>query len=121
MKLLGNIIWLVFGGIEIAIEYVIASVALMITIIGIPFGLQNIKLALLALWPFGTRVRRKVTHSCLSSVMNVIWFFVGGIWIWLSHMFFGVLFCITIIGIPWGLQHFKMAIGSVFPFGKQIS
>lgn len=120
MKLLGNIIWLVFGGIEIAIEYVIASVALMITIIGIPFGLQNIKLALLALWPFGTRVRRKVTHSCLSSVMNVIWFFVGGIWIWLSHMFFGVLFCITIIGIPFGKQHFKLAHIALTPFGHEV-
>jgi uncharacterized membrane protein YccF (DUF307 family) len=120
MKVLGNIIWLVFGGVEIALEYIVGSVALMVTIIGIPFGLQSIKLALLALWPFGARVRRKVSHGCLSSVMNVVWFFVGGAWIWLTHMFFGVLFYITIIGIPFGKQHFKLAHIALTPFGHEV-
>ena len=101
MKILGNIIWLLFGGIFVAVEYFIASIGLFITIIGIPFGLQTVKLGILALWPFGSEIVHKQSpHGCLSTLMNIIWFFIGGIWIFLSHIFWGVLFCITIIGIP---------------------
>ena len=121
MKLLGNIIWLIFGGIETAIEYFLAGVALMITIIGIPFGLQAFKLGVLALWPFGSKVVNKENgHGCLNLFMNVLWFFIGGIWIWLTHILFGVLLFITIIGIPFGKQHFKMAKIALSPFGKEI-
>lgn len=121
MKILGNIIWVVFGGLFIAIEYFISSLGLFITIIGIPFGLQTLKMGILALWPFGSKVV-DIPHSsgCLSFLMNVIWFFIGGIWIFLSHIFFGVLFCITIIGIPFGLQHFKLAGLALTPFGHDV-
>lgn len=121
MKFIGNIIWLVFGGILISIEYIIASLVLMITIIGIPFGLQTLKLAMLALWPFGSQIK-DIGNSggCLTIIMNVVWILVGGIWICLSHLAIGVLFCITIIGIPFGLQHFKLAGLALTPFGKQI-
>ncbi|MDD3979347.1 MAG: YccF domain-containing protein [Proteiniphilum sp.] len=121
MKTLGNIIWVVFGGIFIAIEYVLGSVALMITIIGIPFGLQSLKLAEVALWPFGKKVKhRESTSGCLSLLMNVIWLFVGGFPIVLTHLFFGLLFYITIIGIPFGNQHFKLMRLALTPFGKEI-
>ena len=121
MKTLGNIIWLIFGGIETAIEYFIASLILMITIIGIPFGLQTLKLGLLALWPMGRRViDRGTSGGCLSLLMNIIWILVGGIWICLTHFFFGILLCITIIGIPFGRQHFKLASLALTPFGKDI-
>ena len=121
MKIIGNIIWLVFGGLLVAIEYFIASLLLMITIIGIPFGIQTMKIAALALWPFsGTVVDGKNAGSCLSVFMNVVWILVGGVWIALSHLFFGLLLCITIIGIPFGLQHFKMAGLALIPFGKEI-
>ncbi|RLD41021.1 MAG: YccF domain-containing protein [Bacteroidetes bacterium] len=121
MKFLGNIIWLVFGGFAIALEYFAASIALMITIIGIPFGLQTIKLGILALWPFGSDVvQTEQAQGCLSTVMNIIWFFVGGFWIMLTHIAFGLLFFITIIGIPWGKQHFKMAGLALTPFGRTI-
>ena len=121
MKILGNIIWLVFGGFAIALEYFAASIALMITIIGIPFGLQTIKLGILALWPFGSDVvQTEQPSGCLSQVMNIIWFFVGGFWIMLTHIAFGLLFFITIIGIPWGKQHFKMAGLALTPFGRTI-
>ena len=110
MKILGNIIWVLFGGFFIALEYFVSSIGLFITIIGIPFGLQTLKLGILALWPFGSRVVDIPQSSgCLSLLMNVIWFFIGGVWICLSHLLFGVLFCITVIGIPFGLQHFKLA------------
>jgi uncharacterized membrane protein YccF (DUF307 family) len=121
MSLFGNLIWLIFGGIIIAIEYVIASILLMITIIGIPFGLQTLKLGMLALWPFGqTAISRPAASGCLSTLMNIIWIFVGGIWISLTHLLFGVLLSITIIGLPFGRQHFKLAGLALTPFGKEI-
>ena len=121
MKTLGNIIWVVFGGLAIAIEYLISGLALMITIIGIPFGLQSFKLGILALWPFGSTVREKEQQlGCLNLLMNVIWFFIGGIWIWLTHIFFGIIFYITIIGIPFGKMHFRLAKLALSPFGKEV-
>jgi uncharacterized membrane protein YccF (DUF307 family) len=121
MKLLGNIIWFVFGGIFVAIEYVLASLLMMVTIIGIPFGLQSLKLAEVALFPFGKKVVKSETSSgCLSLIMNIIWFFVGGIWIVLTHLAFGILFYITIIGIPFGNQHFKLMKLAFSPFGKVV-
>ena len=121
MKLIGNLIWLIFGGIIIAIEYFIASVLLMITIVGIPFGLQTLKLAGLALWPFGHTSRAKDnTSGCLSTIMNILWILIGGIWISLSHVVLGLFFYITIIGIPFGNQHFKLASIALTPFGREI-
>jgi uncharacterized membrane protein YccF (DUF307 family) len=121
MRFLGNIIWLLLGGFITAIEYLISSLLLMITIVGIPFGLQTLKLAMLALWPFGSKVTDKGNSGgCLSLVMNVLWIFLGGIWICLTHLAFGLLLCLTIIGIPFGRQHFKMAALALAPFGKNI-
>lgn len=122
MNLLGNLVWLLFGGILTFVEYLIASLILMITIIGIPFGLQTLKLAGLALWPFGKEVTTSPqAGGCLSVLMNVIWILVGGIWICLTHLVFGLFLCVTIIGIPFGLQHFKLANLALTPFGKHIS
>jgi len=121
MTLLGNIVWLVFGGIIIAIQYFIGSLFLFITIVGIPFGLQTLKMASMALWPFGRDTRVDVRASgCLYILMNVIWLLFGGISIALSHAFFGALLCITIIGIPFGLQHFKLTAIALSPFGRDI-
>lgn len=121
MQTLGNIIWVVFGGLMIAIEYAISSVLMMITIIGIPFGLQTLKLARIALWPFGASVvDSENSSSCLSLIMNIIWWFVGGIPIALTHLFWGLIFCITIVGLPFGVQHFKLMRLALFPFGKRI-
>ncbi len=121
MKLLGNIIWLVFGGFAIALEYFAASMVLLVTIIGIPFALQTFKLGILALWPFGSEVVQSNPPSgCLTTLMNIIWFFVGGFWILLTHLFFGILLFITIIGIPWAQQHFKLAGLALTPFGRDI-
>ncbi|HPE34554.1 MAG TPA: YccF domain-containing protein [Bacteroidales bacterium] len=121
MNTLGNLIWFIFGGIIIAIEYFIASLLLMITIVGIPFGLQTIKLGLLALWPFGrTTVQHQTSSGCLSTIMNIIWILIGGVWISLSHLVFGILLAITIIGIPFARQHFKLAGLALTPFGREI-
>ncbi len=121
MRLLGNIIWLVFGGIFIALEYLISSILLIVTIVGIPFGLQTLKMAGLALWPFGKDiVVRESGTGCLSTLMNIVWILIGGIWICLSHFVIGVFFFITIIGIPFGKQHLKLAALALTPFGREI-
>lgn len=121
MRLLGNILWLIFGGIITAIEYFISSLILMITIIGIPFGVQTLKMGLLALWPFGkTTVQSERSSGCLYILFNIIWIFIGGIWIALSHVIFGLILYITIIGIPFGNQHMKLASLALTPFGRDI-
>ena len=121
MNFPGNLIWLIFGGLIIAIEYLIGSIILMITIVGIPFGIQTLKMASLSLWPFG---RDTVVHSrasgCLYILMNIIWLLTGGIWIAITHAIFGLILCITIIGIPFGLQHFKLTAIALSPFGRDI-
>ena len=121
MKLLGNIIWLVFGGLVVAIEYLVVSFLLIITIIGIPFGLQTLKMAGLALLPFGRNIRStNNSDGCLTTIFNVIWIFIGGIWISLTHLLFGIILAITIIGIPFAKQHFKLAALALTPFGREI-
>jgi uncharacterized membrane protein YccF (DUF307 family) len=121
MRVLGNLIWLVFGGIIIAVEYFIGSIILMITIIGIPFGVQTLKMASLAIWPFGRDTRVQVRASgCLYILMNIIWLITGGICIAVTHAIFGLILCITIIGIPFGLQHFKLTAIALSPFGRDI-
>lgn len=121
MRILGNILWLILGGIITALEYFISSFLLIITIVGIPFGVQTIKLGLLALWPFGkTTVVSDRSGGCLYIIFNVIWILIGGIWIALSHLVFGLILYITIIGIPFGNQHMKLASLALTPFGRDI-
>ena len=122
MKFIGNILWLLLGGVLISFCYAIMGVLFCISIIGIPFGLQLFKMAGFTLWPFGHEVIAGPSDSgCIPIVMNIIWIIFGGVEIALLHAWFGVLCCITIIGIPFGLQHFKMALLALVPFGKKIS
>jgi uncharacterized membrane protein YccF (DUF307 family) len=121
MKIFGNIIWLVFGGIFIFFEYLVSGFLLCLTIIGIPFGLQIFKLAFVALWPFGRKIENNPnSNGCLNVFMNIIWLLFGGIWIALSHAVIGLILAITIIGIPFAIQHFKLAGVALSPFGKTI-
>lgn len=121
MKTLGNIFWLIFGGAIISLYYALIGLLFCITIIGIPFGVQLFKMAGFALWPFGREVTSGDNdNGCLSIFMNVLWIILGGIEIAFLHFGFGLLCCITIVGIPFGIQHFKMGILAVIPFGKII-
>jgi uncharacterized membrane protein YccF (DUF307 family) len=121
MKALGNLIWLVFGGIIIALIYYIVGLLMCLTVIGIPFGIQLFKLGTYSLWPFGHELIYKSQEpGCVSILMDVIWIMFGWWEIALLHVAFGLLFCITIIGIPWGMQHFKMAFAALIPFGKEV-
>ena len=121
MGIFMNILWLLLGGIFTAVEYIVSSLGMMVTIVGIPFGIQTLKLSLLALCPFGKRVESTPqSGGCLTVLMNILWILIGGIWISLSHLMFGILLCITIVGIPFGQQHFKLAGLALAPFGKRI-
>ncbi len=121
MKFLGNILWLILGGLLTAVLYFLAGIVLCITIIGIPFGLQLIKFGRYALWPFGREIVSNYDKmGCLPIVLNVIWVLVGWWEIAVVHLVFGLIFCITIIGIPFGLKHFKLALLSFLPFGLDL-
>lgn len=121
MNLIGNIIWLIFGGLFVAVEYFLSGILLCATIIGIPFGLQCFKIGVFTLFPFGREVREVPGETgCLSTFFNIIWIFLGGIWIALTHLIFGILLAITIIGLPFAKQHFKLMSLSFAPFGKDI-
>ncbi len=121
LRLIGNVIWIVFGGFLLALEYLVAGLILCLTIIGIPFGLQAMKLGMLAIFPFGnTTVICERSNGLLSLVMNILWIILGGIWIALTHLVLGLIFCVTIIGIPFGLQHFKLVVVALVPFGRKI-
>ena len=109
------------GGIVISLYYAVVGLLFCITIVGIPFGLQLLKIAGFALWPFGRQIVPGPSDGgCLSLLMNIIWILFGGIEIALLHVGFGLFFCVTIIGIPFGVQHFKMALLALTPFGKEI-
>ena len=113
--------WWLFGGLEAAIGYFTESVAMAITIIGIPVALQTFKLGLLCLWPFGAVVKETDgSTGCIRIPLNILWIVFGGLWSWLMHVFFGALLFVSIIGIPFAKQHFKMARLSLAPFGKTV-
>ena len=121
MNLPGNLLWLIFGGLFAAIGYFVGGLVLCCTIIGIPWGLQCFKIASLVLWPFGKRVVSDSQQTgCLSSIFNLVWIICGGWYTALVHLVMGLLLCITVIGIPWGRQHFKLIEISLMPFGKRI-
>ena len=121
MNLIGNLIWLLFGGLWSALGYVAGGIILCLTVIGIPFGIQCFKIAGLVLWPFGSEVVSDTSGGgCLSAIFNIIWLFSGGLYTACIHLIFGLLLCLTIVGIPFGRQHFKLIEISLMPFGKRI-
>jgi len=121
MRLLGNIIWFVFGGVFIFFEYLWGGLILCLTIVGIPWGLQAFKLGIAHLAPFGKHVvPTGGSIPVISFLLNVVWIILAGFWIAVTHLLFGILFCITIIGIPFGLQHFKLMRLGFYPFGYDL-
>ena len=121
MKFIGNILWLILGGLIVSLCYFVVGFLFCLTIIGIPFGVQLFKIGVFALWPFGSEVVSDTNDGgCLAILMNVIWVLFGGIEVATLHIGFGILCCLTIIGIPFGMQHFKITILALVPFGKKI-
>lgn len=120
MRTIGNLIWLVLNGIWMAIGWAFAGVVLSITIIGIPFGRQCFKFANFALWPFGRTVVPSPSAFTGSSIGNIIWVVLFGIWLAIGYVISGIAMMLTIIGIPFGIQSFKFVPLALFPFGKEV-
>lgn len=117
ISVLGNVIWIIFGGLFTAIFWLLLGVLLCITIIGIPFGKQCFKFAGLTLAPFGREV---AVNFSKHPVMNIIWLVLFGWEMFLGYLTSAVLLCITIIGIPFGVQIFKISVLALFPFGAEV-
>lgn len=119
MKFLGNLIWIILGGMIMALLWAIIGVILCITVIGIPFGIQCLKTASFVLWPFGRDIELG-GFGIMGAIGNIIWILICGIELCIGHLLFGLLLCITIVGIPFGFQHFKLAKLALIPFGAKI-
>jgi uncharacterized membrane protein YccF (DUF307 family) len=116
MRTIGNVIWFILCGVWLGIAYILAGIVSCITIIGIPFGIQSFKLAGYVMWPFGRQLVESPGHRFSKGVFNIIWIIFGGIWLAITHVVFGILLCITILGIPFGIKNFSMAKLALFPF-----
>ena len=120
MRLILNVIWLVLCGIWLAIAYVLAGIVACILIITIPFGIAAFRIALYAMWPFGRTIVDSPSAGAGSAVGNVLWLLLAGIWITIGHVVAGAALCLTVVGIPLGLAHFKLIPVSLMPLGKEI-
>jgi uncharacterized membrane protein YccF (DUF307 family) len=120
MRVILNIIWLIFGGFWLALGYFAAGIICCILIITIPFGIASFRIGVYALWPFGKTVVEKPTSGVASVVGNVIWIIVAGIWLAIGHVVSALAMAITIIGIPLAIANLKMIPISLMPLGKDI-
>lgn len=120
MRTLLNVLWLVLAGFWLAVSYVFAGIICCILIITIPFGIASFRIAGFALWPFGRTTVPRRDAGAGSVVGNVIWIIVAGWWLALGHLVTGVLLCLTIIGIPFGIANFKLIPVSLAPLGREI-
>jgi len=128
MNLLLNILWLIFGGFFAGLGWIIAGILMAITIIGIPWVRSCFMLASFSFWPFGRDIisrdeltgREDIGTGALGLIGNVIWFILCGWWLAVGHILLAVALAITIIGIPFALQHVKLALASLFPIGKTV-
>jgi uncharacterized membrane protein YccF (DUF307 family) len=120
MRLVLNVLWLIFGGLLLALGYAIAGIICFILIVTIPFGIASFRMANYALWPFGRELVRRPTAGVASTIGNVIWLIVAGWWLALGHITTAVAQFVTIIGIPLGLANIKLVPVSLFPLGHEI-
>jgi uncharacterized membrane protein YccF (DUF307 family) len=120
VRVLLNFIWLIFGGLVMALAYAIVALVMFVLIITIPFGIASARIALFCLWPFGRTIVRRPDAGGGSLIGNVIWLLLAGWWLALGHFITGVLMCLTILGIPLGLANFKLIPVSLTPFGREI-
>ncbi|MHB1518680.1 MAG: YccF domain-containing protein [Acidimicrobiales bacterium] len=120
MKVILNILWLIFGGLWLAAGYAVAGVVMCVLIITIPFGIAAFRLAAYSLWPFGRTTVPKADAGAGSMIGNVLWFLLAGLWMAIVHIVTGLLLCLTIVGIPLAVADFKLAVVAVAPLGKDI-
>jgi len=121
VRTLGNILWFLLAGVWLAASYFISGLLLCLTLVGIPFGVQAFKLAGFALWPFGRNaVATAGADGLLGVLFNLLWLVLFGWAIFLGHLLAGVVLCLTVVGIPFGVQAFKISVLALWPFGREI-
>jgi uncharacterized membrane protein YccF (DUF307 family) len=120
MRTILNVLWLVLSGFWLFLGYVAAGILMCVLIITIPFGIAAFRLGAYVLWPFGRTVVRRRDAGAASTIGNVIWFILAGLWLAIGHIVTGILLCVTIIGIPFGIANFKLAFVAIAPLGKDI-
>lgn len=121
MRTVLNVIWLLLAGIELALIYAVTGFGLCLTVVGIPIGIQLFKLAGFAIWPFGrAAVPVPGANAAVSAIGNLVWIVLVGWWLALVHVILGLVLCVTIIGIPFGLAVLKMTGLALWPFGRTI-
>lgn len=127
-RFLLNVLWVVFGGLEMAIVWFLAGLLMIITIVGIPWARACFVMARFVLWPFGYDAigrdlktgRKDLGTGCLGAVGNVVWLLLAGIWLFLGHLASALVMAILIVGIPFAVQHLKLALFSLMPIGKTV-
>jgi uncharacterized membrane protein YccF (DUF307 family) len=120
MRLLLNVIWLVFAGFWMAVGYAVAGIVCCVLIVTIPFGIASFRIANYALWPFGRTLVDRRDAGVASVLGNVVWIVFAGWWLALGHIVTGIALCVTIIGIPLALANFKLIPVSLLPLGREI-
>lgn len=121
MKTIGNLVWFILSGLWLGISYLVAGIVSCLTIIGIPFGIQSMKLAGYVMWPFGRELVPRTDARLARGILNIIWIIIGGFWLSLFHVVLGVILCVTIIGLPFGIKNLSMAKLALFPFDYSVA
>lgn len=120
MSFIGNILWFAFGGIWLGLSWVVVGLLCCCTIVGIPFGIACFRIAGFSFCPFGKKLVKSESAGVCTALLNFIWIVFAGFWLALGSAILGVAYCITIIGIPWGIACFKIAQASFAPLGKKV-
>ncbi len=120
LRTLLNLVWLVLHGWLLALAYALAGVVACLFVVTIPFGIAAFRLAGFVVWPFGRTTVRAPGAGVASAVGNLVWFLVAGWWLALVHLVAGIAFCLTVVGIPFGVASFKLAAVGLFPLGKRV-
>ena len=120
MSLIGNVLWFLFFGLEMGLAWIAVGLLFCCTVIGIPYGIASFRIAMFAFFPFGKDVVPDGNAGACTFLLNVIWVIFAGFWLWLGSVIGGILFCCTIIGIPFGIACFRIAKVSFAPLGKKV-
>lgn len=120
MSLIGNVLWFLLFGLEMGLAWIVTGLVFCCTIFGIPYGVASFRIAMFAFFPFGKDIVPSEGAGACTFLLNVIWVIFAGIWLWIGSVIAGIIFCCTIIGIPFGIACFRIAKVSLAPLGKKI-